>query len=91
LHNGSVPNLRELLEKPENRSKVFYRGYDVYDPKNLGFVSSGPDAEREGWKYDTTVKGNSNSGHLYGTDLAPEDKLALVEYLKLEDKHVKRP
>jgi mono/diheme cytochrome c family protein len=91
LHNGSVPNLRELLEKPENRSKVFYRAYDVYDPKDVGFVSTGPDAEREGWKFDTTVKGNSNSGHLYGTDLSPEDKVALIEYIKLRDKNVQQP
>jgi hypothetical protein len=91
LHNGSVPNLRELLEKPELRSKVFYRGYDVYDPEKLGFISSGPDAEKEGWKFDTSVKGNSNSGHLYGTDLSAEDKVALIEYVKLRDKNVVQP
>jgi RoxA-like, cytochrome c-like len=91
LHNGSVPNVRELLEKPENRSRVFYRGYDVYDPVNLGFVSSGPDAEEHGFKFDTTLVGNSNSGHLYGTDLRPDEKLALIEFLKLQDKNVKAP
>ena len=31
LHNGSVPTLRDLLEPPEQRPKVFYRGYDVFD------------------------------------------------------------
>ena len=31
LHNGSVPTLRDLLEPPERRPKVFYRGYDVFD------------------------------------------------------------
>ncbi|HEY9605512.1 MAG TPA: cytochrome c [Allocoleopsis sp.] len=82
LHNGSVPSLQDLLEKPENRTKVFYRGYDVYDPEKVGFVSSGVEAERVGFKYDTSVTANSNQGHLYGTDLPVEDKKALIEYLK---------
>ncbi|WP_017318476.1 c-type cytochrome [Mastigocladopsis repens] len=82
LHNGSVPSLEDLLEKPENRPKVFYRGYDVYDPKKVGFVSDGSEAERVGFKYDTTVTANSNQGHIYGTDLSGDDKKALIEYLK---------
>ncbi|HEY9605510.1 MAG TPA: c-type cytochrome [Allocoleopsis sp.] len=83
LHNGSVPTLRDLLEKPEDRSKEFYRGYDVFDPKNVGFVSDV--AEENGkqfFKFDTTLPGNSNSGHLYGTELSSEEKDALVEYMK---------
>jgi mono/diheme cytochrome c family protein len=36
----------------------------------------------EGWPYDTSERGNGNGGHLYGTDLPPEAKTALVEYLK---------
>jgi hypothetical protein len=82
LHNGAVPNLRELLEPPEKRSVVFYHGYDVYDQVNVGFVTQGPDAERRGFRYDTTGRGNSNAGHLFGTDLPDADKLALIEYLK---------
>jgi mono/diheme cytochrome c family protein len=82
LHNGSVPNLRELLEAPEDRSVTFYRGYDVYDPASVGFISVGPDAEREGVLFDTTLPGNGNAGHLYGVDLAPEAKTALLEFLK---------
>lgn len=82
LHNGSVPTLTDLLEPVENRPKVFWRGYDVYDQERIGFVSQGEDAERNGWRLDVSVPGNSNSGHLYGTDLPPEEKEALVEYLK---------
>lgn len=82
LHNGSVPSLQDLLEKPENRPQVFYRGYDVYDPEKVGFVSEGSEAEAVGFRYDTSVTANGNQGHLYGTDLAPKDKEALVEYLK---------
>ena len=82
LHNGSVPYLTEILEKPEDRTKVFYRGYDVYNPEKVGFVAEGSEAEKVGFKYDTDVRANSNQGHVYGTDLPDEDKEALVEYLK---------
>ncbi len=83
LHNGSVPTLRDLLEPPEQRPKEFYRGYDVFDQVKLGFVSNV--AEENGYKFfrfDTSVPGNSNAGHLYGTKLTPEEKDALVEYIK---------
>ena len=39
LHNGSVPTMRELLMPPAQRRATFYRGDDVYDQANLGFVS----------------------------------------------------
>ena len=99
LHNGSVPTLRDLLKPSKgkggefvaglHRPKVFTRGDDVYDPKNVGFRS---DAERErsddGRKlflYDTSLKGNRNTGHegaQFGTELPANDKEALLEYLK---------
>ncbi|MFN0193460.1 MAG: hypothetical protein ACKVP5_16045 [Aestuariivirga sp.] len=40
LHNGSVPTLWDLLQPADKRPKGFYRGYDVYDPVKLGFVSA---------------------------------------------------
>jgi hypothetical protein len=86
LHNGSVPNLRELLEPSAKRSKVFYRGDDVYDPANVGFESNVPERDgRKFFRYDTSVRGNGNQGHEgkeYGTELSPADKNALLEYLK---------
>ncbi|MCC5615548.1 cytochrome c [Nostoc sp. CHAB 5836] len=83
LHNGSVPTLRDLLETPENRPKEFYRGYDVINRTKVGFVSDlGEENGKKYFKFDTTKPGNSNSGHLYGTDLSTEDKDALVEYMK---------
>ena len=82
LHNGSVPSVRDLLKRPEERPKLFYRGYDVLSPVNVGFVSEGQAAEQVGFKYDVNVPGNSNVGHLYGTELADESKQALLEYLK---------
>jgi hypothetical protein len=82
LHNGSVPTLVDLLEKTDSRPKLFRRGYDVYDPVRVGFVSSGPEAERVGTVFDTAQPGGGNDGHLYGTDLSANDKTALIEYLK---------
>ncbi|MEH2173637.1 c-type cytochrome [Nostoc sp.] len=82
LHNGSVPSLQDLFEKPENRPQVFYRGYDVYDPKKVGFITEGDEAKAIGFKYDTKVTANSNQGHIYGTDLSDGNKKALIEYLK---------
>jgi hypothetical protein len=86
LHNGSVPNLWELLKPEKERVGSFYRGNDVYDPKNVGFVST--IAEQSGQKFfffDTCQPGNGNGGHTgpaYGTDLSDQEKWALVEYLK---------
>ena len=45
-------------------------------------MTSGPEAERIGTPFDTSVPGNSNAGHEYGTDLSPDDKRALLEFLK---------
>ena len=82
LHNGSVPTLADLLAPPAERPTRFWRGYDVVDPVRVGFVSSGPEAERVGVLYDTAAPGNANAGHTYGTTLSADDKRALLEYLK---------
>ena len=84
LHNGSVPTLRDLLTPPDQRPAVFYTGYSVYNYKDVGFVTSGPDAERNGHRFDTRVRGNGNGGHTYGTTLSPQELEALLEYLKTQ-------
>lgn len=81
LHNGSVPTLRGLLF-PEERPAVFYRGYDVYDWQKVGFVAEGAEAEKGGVRFDTTLRGNRNTGHLYGRELSAADREALLEFLK---------
>jgi len=86
LHNGSVPSLRDLLEPSAQRPKAFYRGYDVYDQKKVGFVSDVENEKgRSYFRYDTEQPGNSNKGHegkRYGTELSKAEKDALVEFLK---------
>ncbi len=82
LHNGSVPDLAALLEHAAARPTLFYIGFDVYDYQRVGFVTQGPDAQRAGWRVDTTVRGNGNGGHEYGTGLSAREKAALLEYLK---------
>jgi hypothetical protein len=86
LHNGSVPNLRQLLEPKSGRTPFFYSGNDVYDRKNVGFVHDV--AKQNGhsfYEFDTAQKGNDNGGHegpAYGTHLPLREKQALLEYLK---------
>lgn len=84
LHNGSVPTLADLLLPPEQRPKAFLRGSDVLDAEKGGFVAPACDPTAgidKGFCFDTTVRGNGNGGHLYGTDLSEADKQALVAYL----------
>jgi hypothetical protein len=90
LHNGSVPTLRDLLEKPADRPKKFYRGDDEYEPTRVGFRHD-RDRSAEGRKLfafktdepdGTPRRGNGNGGHAYGTELSDDEKQALVEYLK---------
>ncbi len=82
LHNGSVPSLAALLTPPAGRPKVFWRGPDLVDAVNGGFVSvEGGDVQRRLWRYDTALPGNANGGHLWGTDLDPASKAALLAYL----------
>lgn len=78
LHNGSVPTLYDLLCAAAARPKKFSVGRWQYDPKKVGYVSDG-DAP---WVLDTSMTGNHNSGHEYGTALPEDDRWALVEYLK---------
>jgi hypothetical protein len=83
LHNGSVPTLRDLLNPPDQRPQTFYRGYDVFDQVNVGFVSDvAEERGRRFTRYDTSVPGNGNGGHEYGMTLADADKAAIVEYMK---------
>lgn len=40
LHNGSVPNLWQLLQKPAERVTRFWVGSRQFDPINVGFITN---------------------------------------------------
>lgn len=97
LHNGSVPNLAQLLNI-EPRPQRFVRGFNTYDEKNVGLLAPGgfpvPDPTRAKpddpmrWPFYTQARGNFRTGHNYPWD--PEgakghlDELRdLLVYLKM--------
>jgi hypothetical protein len=60
LHNSSVPNLYQMLVPAASRSKKFYLGSTRFDPKHVGYETHQfPGA----FELDTSLPGNSNSGH----------------------------
>jgi hypothetical protein len=79
LHNGSVPNLWQLLQPADKRVKEFYVGSREIDPVNVGLDAA---PYPGGYKFDTTLPSNSNAGHTYGTTLTDDQKWALIEYMK---------
>ena len=79
LHNGSVASLYELLLPPEERLKTFTVGTYEYDPVHVGYRT---EATFGGKLFDTDLPGNHNTGHNYGTDLTPDQRMDLIAYLK---------
>ncbi len=89
LHNGSVPNLYQLLLPAAQRDKTFYTGSREFDPKYIGYASS---QFENGFEFRTSEVGNSNSGHEFrnaplgngviGPELSDEERWAIIEYLK---------
>jgi len=86
LHNGSVPNLYELLLPAAQRSRRFHLNRS-FDPVRVGLDT----ADTSGVVFDTTLPGNSNAGHSFentpgrgviGRLLSEPERLALLEYLK---------
>src|SRR5262249_28771308 len=83
LHNGSVPNLYQLLLPADKRDTTCPVGHREYDPKRLGYALQ---PAQPLFLYDTSRPGNSNSGHSgpeYGTDKLTEDqRWEMIEFLK---------
>ena len=88
LHNGSVPNLYEMLIPASQRTKKFYVGRE-FDPVKVGIDTSGKSGN---FLFDASLIGNSNAGHSFengprgngiiGPLLTEQQRWALVEYLK---------
>lgn len=79
LHNGSVPSIYDLLLPAAQRPVTFYVGNIELDLVKVGHVYS--DASNTSF-FDTRLRGNSNAGHEYGTQLTDDERWALVEYVK---------
>jgi hypothetical protein len=88
LHDGSVPNLYALFSPVAERPTVFYLGNREYDPVDVGYRT---EKFPGGFRLDTSIRGNSNSGHefnngsgkgIIGPLLTPDERRALIEYLK---------
>src|SRR5712692_840860 len=89
LHNGSVPNLYDLLSPVSERPKVFFLGNKQYDPVKLGLNT---DPLKGASEFRTDVPGNSNAGHEFndgpkrngviGRKLSEEERMQIIEYLK---------
>ena len=85
LHNGSVPTLADLLEPVSNRPKSFQIGpkYDPTDKVGLAAEQTRfPDFTLNTTDCSQRNSGVSNCGHEFGVGLKPEEKKALLEYLK---------
>jgi hypothetical protein len=88
MHNGSVPNLYEMLIPAAERTTKFYIGRE-FDPVKVGLDTN---AATGTFLMDTTLLGNSNAGHSFqngprgngtiGPLLTDDQRWALVEYLK---------
>lgn len=89
LHNGSVPNLYELLLPPAERSQTFTLGSRAFDPVRVGFAMDQPSSATDytPFTFDVRIRGNANTGHEYltkpdGTTFTDEERWQLVEYMK---------
>ena len=60
LHNGSIPNLYELLSPASQRSRHFHTGGREFDCEHVGLYA---DAGHGTFEFDTNIPGNFNCGH----------------------------
>lgn len=83
LHNGSVPDLETLLNSTK-RPKYWKRSFKSgdYDLKKVGWSYQEENAGGDKTIYDTTLLGHSAQGHTFGDSLKPDERAALIEYLK---------
>ncbi len=91
LHNGSVPTIEALLNS-KARPKFWRHASESpdYDQDTLGWQYTELSQGKDGFKkqedrkrvYDTTLKGYSNGGHMFGDVLSDDDRGAVLEYLK---------
>jgi hypothetical protein len=93
LHNGSVPNLYQMLLPADRRDKTFYAGSREFDPMNVGYRTAkfAGGFEFRSDQPNDPHPGNSNAGHEFrntpgkgviGPELSDEERWSIIEYLK---------
>jgi RoxA-like, cytochrome c-like len=84
LHNGSVPNLYELLLPPAQRSTSFSIGVRSFDPEKVGYLTDVPGFPKFSAKdaQGKWIPGNRNDGHDFGSKPTEDERHQLLEYLK---------
>ncbi len=84
LHNGSVPNLYELLLPSSQRSTSFSIGVRAFDPEKVGYQTEVPGFPRFNARdaQGNWIPGNRNDGHEFGSKLSQDERHQLLEYLK---------
>jgi hypothetical protein len=83
LHNGSVPNLWELMKLAKDRKSSFMVGSRIFDPKNVGYaVDESPFKTGVFLADPANANGNGNGGHEFGAGLTDDERWAIIEYLK---------
>lgn len=90
LHNGSVPTLYDLLRPAKDRPRAFCVGHRGYDLDKVGYKLLEPtngkcpagDSLLDTNDAQASLKGNSNKGHEFGTEMSEADKRDLIEFLK---------
>jgi processive rubber oxygenase RoxA-like protein len=94
LHNGSVPTIYDLLKPAADRPKRFPTGQREYDTIRLGYEQDGSKFVRPAgmvpFDYDTTLPGNSNSGHEWEfyPGLTDGQRFQIIEFLKTYTKEL---
>jgi hypothetical protein len=83
LHNGSVPNLWELMKPAKDRKSSFMVGSRVFDPKNVGYATDESPFKTGAFLADpANANGNGNGGHEFGARLTDDERWAIIEYMK---------
>lgn len=89
FHNGSVPTLWHVLH-PKQRPTVWRRssadGYDRerggIEAKSMNELPSGLPTREQRHYFNTLLPGKSARGHVFPQKLSPQQRAAVLEYLK---------
>ncbi len=99
LHNGSVPTVYDLLSPVKERPETFRVGSRDFDPKKLGLMPQDSgfwvfDTKKDGNHntghefnagYKEWKEGDPPANGLIGPLLSPDDRYAIIEYLKIRN------